>query len=104
MPSHVTCPRCGCAARVGAHHSAYCVQCFTSFRTDVDHHPDRSDSPMWHAPREHFHPCSRCGQTVITRADPPVCQTCRRLERRSQGETVRLFEPAPNQMPGQLAL
>jgi predicted RNA-binding Zn-ribbon protein involved in translation (DUF1610 family) len=53
---------------------------------------------------DHFHPCSRCGQTVITRADPPVCETCRRLERRSQGETVRLFEPAPNQIPGQLAL
>jgi hypothetical protein len=80
MPSHVTCPRCGCAARVGAHHSAYCVQCFTSFRIDVA--------------------CPQCGQ--LGRVD--ACDPCRRLERRSQGEAVRLFEPAPNQMPGQLAL
>jgi hypothetical protein len=26
MPDHVTCPRCGCAARVGPHHSAHCGQ------------------------------------------------------------------------------
>jgi hypothetical protein len=32
-----------------------------------------------------------------------VCDPCRTLERKPQGETVKLFEPAPNQMPGQLS-
>jgi PHP family Zn ribbon phosphoesterase len=91
MPAHVTCPRCGCAARVGAHHSAHCVQCFTSFRTDTP-------------AEDHFRQCVRCGQTVITRADVPRCETCQRLERQPQGEATRLFTPARNQIPGQLAL
>jgi hypothetical protein len=79
MPDHVTCPRCGCAARVGPHHSAHCVQCFTSFRTDVA--------------------CPRCGQ--LGRAD--VCTTCRDADRQPQGEAMRLFTPAPTQIPGQFA-
>lgn len=32
-----------------------------------------------------------------------VCEPCRKIEREPQGESVKLFEPAPNQMPGQLA-
>lgn len=44
--------------------------------------------------------CPRCGQTGT--AD--VCGACRKLEREAQGESVRLFEPAPTQLPGQLAL
>jgi hypothetical protein len=54
--------------------------------------------------RNDFHPCVRCGQTVITRDDVPRCETCKRLERAPQGEATRLFTPAPNQIPGQLAL
>lgn len=53
---------------------------------------------------EHFQACARCGQTVITRTDAPMCATCQALERRSQGSSVRLFEPAPAQLPGQLDL
>jgi hypothetical protein len=33
-----------------------------------------------------------------------VCVACRTTDRAPQGETVRLFEPAPIQVPGQLAL
>jgi hypothetical protein len=51
---------------------------------------------------DHFKACARCGQTVITRAETPVCGVCADLARAPQGETVRLFEPAPVQMPGQL--
>jgi hypothetical protein len=51
---------------------------------------------------DHFKSCSRCGQTVITRAEVPLCATCRAVERQPQGESVRLFNPAPAQMPGQL--
>lgn len=50
---------------------------------------------------DHFKACHRCGQTVITRADVATCDTCRKLERAPQGERVRLFEPAPEQLPGQ---
>lgn len=53
---------------------------------------------------DHFKACARCGQTVITRADAPVCARCRALERESQGSSVRLFEPAPAQLAGQLDL
>jgi hypothetical protein len=49
-----------------------------------------------------FKDCTRCGQTVITRAEVPICRTCRAIEARPQGERVRLFEPAPEQLPGQL--
>jgi hypothetical protein len=44
-------------------------------------------------------PCSRCGQMSDAAG---VCASCRTLERKPQGETVRLFEPAPTQLPGQL--
>jgi hypothetical protein len=54
---------------------------------------------------DHFHDCTRCGQIVITRQDPPICQTCRKiLEREAEHEAMRLFAPAPNQIPGQLSL
>lgn len=52
---------------------------------------------------DHFKACARCGQTVISREEAPTCETCRKVAREPQGETVRLFEPAPAQMPGQLA-
>jgi hypothetical protein len=48
-------------------------------------------------------PCPRCGQTSSAMCGA-VCVACRGLERQPQGETVRLFTPAPNQIPGQLAL
>lgn len=44
--------------------------------------------------------CPRCGQ----RGGETVCPPCRKLEREPQGETVRLFEPAPTQLEGQLTL
>jgi hypothetical protein len=44
-------------------------------------------------------PCPRCGQ--LSDAAGP-CATCRAVDREPQGETVRLFEPAPAQMPGQV--
>jgi hypothetical protein len=47
--------------------------------------------------------CPRCGQSVIGHSDS-VCMKCRAVDREPQGETVRLFEPAPNQLPGQLTI
>jgi hypothetical protein len=58
--------------------------------------------------------CTRCRQVTIPAelveemgrssvwTVPAVCESCRKLERQPQGENMRLFEPAPNQMPGQL--
>jgi hypothetical protein len=48
-------------------------------------------------------PCPRCGQTSSAMCGE-VCVACRTTDRAPQGETVRLFEPAPIQVPGQLAL
>lgn len=51
---------------------------------------------------EHFHECPRCGQTVIGHK-PRACDRCAALERaRAGGEPLRLFTPAPVQMPGQM--
>jgi hypothetical protein len=44
-------------------------------------------------------PCIRCGQMSDAAS---VCASCRSGEREPQGEAVRLFEPAPSQIPGQL--
>ena len=53
---------------------------------------------------DHFHACARCGQTVLAR-EPRVCDGCRALERdRAGGEPLRLFAPAPVQIPGQETL
>jgi hypothetical protein len=32
----------------------------------------------------------------------PRSANCRKLDRKPQGEVVRLFAPAPNQIPGQI--
>jgi hypothetical protein len=48
--------------------------------------------------------CARCRQQGITRREPNVCDTCRDRDREPQGEAVRLFQPAPEQLPGQLSL
>jgi hypothetical protein len=45
--------------------------------------------------------CPRCGARFL--GLPRLCNACQQLDREPQGETVRLFEPAPAQMPGQLA-
>lgn len=50
--------------------------------------------------------CSHCGQQAAfepSAAFPGFlkCEHCLGLERQPQGETVRLFEPAPAVMPGQ---
>jgi hypothetical protein len=55
-------------------------------------------------PRNHFHDCTRCGQIVITRQDPPICKTCRAIQARDdQTEVMQLFAPAPTQIDGQLS-
>jgi hypothetical protein len=88
MPDHVSCPRCGCACRVQPHDHAHCVQCFTSFR------------PSQVGPRLPYS-CPQCGQMSDVQGH---CDTCRDLARAPQGEAVRLFTPAPAQLPGQLNL
>jgi hypothetical protein len=79
MPETITCPRCGCACRVGPHDSAHCVQCFTTFRTC----------------------CADCGPLGATIGP---CDACRASDRAPQGEAVRLFTPAPATMPGQTGM
>lgn len=48
--------------------------------------------------------CTSCGQTATTRdrSQPAICGRCRDELRAPQGEAVRLFQPAPAQIPGQL--
>ena len=67
MLESVSCPRCGCACRVQPHDHANCVQCFYSFRPSATNGAD------------HFKACARCGQTVITRAEIPMCGTCKAI-------------------------
>jgi hypothetical protein len=45
----------------------------------------------------------RCGQHAVAleAGAPRVCDACRDLARAPQGEAVRLFTPAPAQLPGQ---
>lgn len=45
--------------------------------------------------------CPRCGQMSDTAG---ICQSCRGRDREPQGETVKLFEPAPAQISGQMSL
>ena len=47
--------------------------------------------------------CFKCGQIKPDPRPFGACETCRKADRAAQGETVRLFEPAPAQIPGQLA-
>lgn len=54
------------------------------------------------------HSCARCGQSALegrTVAYAPgegfVCNVCLAADRAPQGEAVRLFTPAPAQLPGQ---
>jgi hypothetical protein len=47
----------------------------------------------------------RCGQRIaVPPAHVHLCATCVAALRAPQGETVKLFEPAPAQLPGQLSL
>lgn len=53
--------------------------------------------------------CDRCGQlTAYDAAEafsgPALCPKCTKLDRAPQGEAVRLFEPAPAQITGQMFL
>lgn len=45
--------------------------------------------------------CGTCGQLQVTAG---ACDACQTLEREPQGDAVKLFEPAPEQMPGQLGM
>lgn len=58
--------------------------------------------------------CERCGQSCVTveqdgyswpmlRTGAIVCLSCQDRERDPQGEAVRLFTPAPNQIQGQMS-
>jgi hypothetical protein len=58
---------------------------------------------IWHDCERCVRPsCPRCGQTTVAEAE--VCASCREADRQPQGESVRLFTPAPNQISGQLSL
>lgn len=46
--------------------------------------------------------CRECGQLLTTTDAVRLCRPCRDRDRAPQGETVPLFVPAPNVMPGQL--
>lgn len=50
--------------------------------------------------------CQKCGQVRFPQSYtlPFTCQKCREAEHAPQGEAVRLFEPAPNQVPGQTVM
>jgi hypothetical protein len=47
--------------------------------------------------------CVKCGQLTLTSADP-LCDQCYDALREPQGESMRLFTPAPTQLDGQLSL
>jgi hypothetical protein len=51
-------------------------------------------------------PCPRCGQGRIASAAAAVCVRCQRGQYAGdeRHESPRLFEPAPTQLPGQLAI
>lgn len=70
-----------------------------------DDHPDLTASYMdGYEGRAMAHECERCGQAGIVRIRPNVCDSCKAKERAPQGEVVRLFAPAPTQIPGQLTI
>jgi hypothetical protein len=48
--------------------------------------------------------CPRCGSQQFTTDERAalVCISCRAKDREPQGEVVKLFEPAPTQLEGQL--
>jgi hypothetical protein len=85
-----TCPHCGCgySSHLGADTRAgrFCVQCgqYAGF-------PDANAGPRLP------YACG-CGQLSDT---PGACDACREADRAPQGEAVRLFTPAPAEMPGQ---
>jgi hypothetical protein len=54
--------------------------------------------------RETAYRCTRCLQSSLTPLVPNVCAKCQQREHEPQGEAMRLFAPAPNQIPGQLNL
>jgi hypothetical protein len=46
--------------------------------------------------------CFECGQSFWRYPDHALkCESCREADRAPQGEAVRLFTPAPAQLPGQ---
>jgi hypothetical protein len=96
---------------------------YASSYPGVDHHPNQHDHPRYHRRRppmflapddpmfdavygdmlEPPNPdeCASCGQ--LTASASGVCNACKATERAPQGQAVRLFEPAPNQLTGQLS-
>jgi recombinational DNA repair protein (RecF pathway) len=47
--------------------------------------------------------CPRCHQTRARRHESMQCVVCHHIDSLPQGDPVRLFEPAPTQIAGQLA-
>lgn len=52
--------------------------------------------------------CAPCGQVTLVSERSHmlaafVCESCQSADREPQGEAVRLFEPAPTQITGQLS-
>lgn len=53
--------------------------------------------------------CPRCGALLLPFEDanpgaPVLCEACRDRDRLAEWDAIRLFEPAPEQVPGQLEL
>jgi hypothetical protein len=89
-----TCPRCGAAP------GARCTDVAAVLHVErVD--TARASIAAEHGPQLMPGQCPRCAQMSDVAG---VCQACRGLERVPQGEAVRLFTPAPTEIPGQLAL
>lgn len=99
---HAWCIFCRCRNGGAVAGDGLCDECRASNR--VAPHPARygHGSAVWE--------CSRCGQRHAValagagQIPPNICEPCQQQDRKPQGEAVRLFEPAPNQIPGQLAL
>jgi hypothetical protein len=98
MPEHVPCPHCGlCAADADGFACDYC--------RGYAHRP----SGQTLRPR-----CRHCGETFVSLLGAGsdagrFCSACAQYEgfpdaNVPQGEAVRLFTPAPAQMPGQTSL
>lgn len=80
-----------------------CLRCRWAFSIETTEENERCtecDGPLMIRTEGYEPSCPRCGQT----GSNDVCTACVAREHEPQGDVVRLFEPAPAVMPGQLAL
>jgi hypothetical protein len=96
---HAWCLVCGCKNGRAIAGDGMCDDCRSRS------HADRAPIRARYGHGAYPYVC-RCGQHAVAleAAAPRVCGACRDLARAPQGETVRLFTPAPAQLPGQLNL